>query len=198
MATWRILVAFAFLSAACGGDDDDDPDAGPGDGGDASPGVAECGPLPASCALDCDAEPGAEYCAQQSFPQSSDCGAFCYEGRCCACEDADGAGRAWSPHVIDCARPSAECPNYIASDENCGNCTKAWGMGASYCADTCTTDEDCDGRANPWASEGAALVCHPDGYCTRACAGEDECHLTALDSNECDPAGACSFCLDCF
>ena len=71
-------------------------------------------------------------------------------------------------------------------------------MGASYCADTCATDEDCDGRANPWASEGAALVCHPGGYCTRPCAGDEECYLSAHDSYACDPAGACSFCLDCF
>ena len=106
------------------------------------------------------------------------------------------AGPDACPGVAPCG-PPAECPNYIASDESCGECTKAWGSGASYCADTCASDENCAGRVNPWAAEDLALVCHPGGYCTRPCAGDEECYLGAHDTYECDPAGACSFCLDC-
>ena len=171
MAIHRIVLALVVLSFACGSDDDDADDASIGDAGpDASPGVALCGPLPASCALDCDAEPGAEYCAQQSSPQTPDCTDFCYEGRCCACEDEGGAGPAWSPRAIDCAAPAAECPNYIASDENCGACTKAWGSGGPTGHDAAARQDDPaqPGGAGPRASgegrpprQGCIVPVHP-------------------------------------
>jgi len=109
MITARIAFAFVLLSCACGSDDDDleddAVDAGRADAGGAGDAGAPsaCGELPGSCALDCDAEPGAAYCAQQPYPQPAECYEFCYEGRCCACEDPDGSGPAWSEQIIDCA-----------------------------------------------------------------------------------------------
>ena len=145
--------------------------------------------------MECPSDVNVESCALAPHPPPEECEGVCGAGSCCACVEWD-TGPEWETTFIDCAGPS--CPNAIASDENCGNCMKNWGSGASYCADHCRRDEDCLHADNPWASSDLALVCHPDGYCTRPCTMDGECTLTPGDSYACGPSGACSFCVDCY
>ncbi len=147
----------------------------------------------------CPADLNLSACAYEPYPPSGECLEVCAAGSCCSCAETEGGGHEWATTYIDCSRPSPpSCPNNIASDENCGNCTKNWGAGASYCADRCETDDDCIDAENPWASSNLTLVCHPSGYCTRPCSTDRECTLSMSDSYTCDPSGACSFCVDCF
>jgi hypothetical protein len=197
-------ILIVFLSLGCDGDgvgDDDrgensgdrSDDDGQDDGGDAS-GPAACGDLPDECLMVCP-DVSLEFCVFEPYPPPPVCEELCAAGSCCDCALNDTGGREWLRSFVDCARPT--CPNSIASDENCGDCVKNWGSGASYCADPCTTDDQCIYATNPWADEGLSLVCHPDGYCTRPCETDADCFLTVGDDYTCDPSGACSFCIDC-
>jgi hypothetical protein len=136
-------------------------------------------------------------CAHEPYPPPPACEEICGAGSCVTCGETEPGQPRWETTYIDCASPT--CPNSIASDEDCSlaSCMKDWGAGASYCADYCTSDEQCRNASNPWASRGLSLVCHPDGYCTKPCTDDDECRLTGADSETCDESGACSFCLDC-
>jgi len=109
----------------------------------------------------------------------------------CAGDDAPA-----SPDAV-AVSPDAgqECPNAIASDENCGGCLKDHGAGASYCAASCTGDDDCAGMTSGWGD--VALVCHPDGYCTRGCSEAWECDLGDGGGHTCDD-GRCTVCIDCY
>ena len=206
MRSRAMLLGLLLLCACVPGchddpaDPDDGPDGsgdGPGDGSDDGPGPAEgeCGALPVDCQMECPSDLNLSWCAYEPYPPPEQCQEICATGSCCSCVELETNRPEWATTFIDCTRPS--CPNAIASDENCGSCMKDWGSGASYCADPCTTDEECTYAENPWASIGLSLVCHPDGYCTRPCATDDECSLTGTDSYTCDPSGACSFCVDC-
>jgi hypothetical protein len=199
-------VLLVLLLLGCDGDGVDDDgrrgddsgdrgdDDGEDDGGGDSSGPAACGELPDECFMVCP-NVSLEYCVFEPYPPPPVCSEVCATGSCCDCALTDSGGREWRRTFVDCARPT--CPNNIASDEDCFDCVKDWGSGASYCADGCTSDEQCIYSTNPWADEGLSLVCHPDGYCTRPCETDADCFLTVGDEYICDPSGACSFCIDC-
>jgi hypothetical protein len=183
------LPAFVIVLLVSGCDGAD----GGNDGGRPDP--EECGPLAAECLAVCP-DVNLEWCVFHPYPPPEECREVCAAGSCCDCVETDTGGREWaSAGFVDCARPS--CPNYIASDENCGSCLKDWGSGASYCADACASDDDCVDATNPWAQEGLSLVCHPDGYCTRPCETDTDCFLAVGQEYTCDASGACSFCVNC-
>ncbi len=112
-----------------------------------------------------------------------------------ACGSSDGSGS--RPDAGSAVLPDAgqECPNAIASDENCGPCLKHWGSGASYCASGCSADADCAGMTSAWGGE--PLVCHPDGYCTRSCTTPADCYLGDNVDYTCDD-NRCTVCIDCY
>jgi len=91
-----------------------------------------------------------------------------------------------------------ECVNAIATDDNCPQqCFKQRGVGASYCADTCTMNIDCQGKSHAWIAAGVSLVCQPQkGYCTRRCMDHRDCDIGKYTDMKCDPTlQVCTSCV---
>ena len=114
----------------------------------------------------------------------------------CSDDNGPGADGAASFDLPDFAGIT-ECVNAMATDDNCPQqCFKERGIGVSYCADTCTMDPDCSGKTHAWIPAGVALVCHPQGYCTRRCMDDRDCDIGAYtDKLKCDPVlNICTSC----